>query len=189
MKAGIEGLIQLIRESFNIDNVKKLRYKKLKFSNIAFFSILIIILVLLSINLINDKTKFMKELFSQLINFFGVLIGFTITTLVFLAGTFVDFKHNQLNGYDEEVKIKICKQISATFILSIVLLGLIYNNLLFNIRLNVSDYILDILNILGFVFVYSAITLAILLIFRSIFFLKKYIDMIISTIKQKNDEK
>ncbi|MEJ3651307.1 hypothetical protein, partial [Staphylococcus aureus] len=95
----------------------------------------------------------------------------------------------------EEVKIKICKQISATFILSIVinlsivLLGLIYNNLLFNIRLNVSDYILDILNILGFVFVYSAITLAILLIFRSIFFLKKYIDMIISTIKQKNDEK
>ncbi|KIU00736.1 hypothetical protein SD73_01035, partial [Staphylococcus aureus] len=126
---------------------------------------------------------------------FGVLIGFTITTLVFLAGTFVDFKHNQLNGYDEEVKIKICKQISATFILSIVinlsivLLGLIYNNLLFNIRLNVSDYILDILNILGFVFVYSAITLAILLIFRSIFFLKKYIDMIISTIKQKNDEK
>lgn len=28
MKAGIEGLIQLIRESFNIDNVKKLRYKK-----------------------------------------------------------------------------------------------------------------------------------------------------------------
>ncbi|HHD1071311.1 TPA: hypothetical protein ACN1ZF_002553, partial [Staphylococcus aureus] len=147
------------------------------------------------INLINDKPKFMKELFSQLINFFGVLIGFTITTLVFLAGTFVDFKHNQLNGYDEEVKIKICKQISATFILSIVinlsivLLGLIYNNLLFNIRLNVSDYILDILNILGFVFVYSAITLAILLIFRSIFFLKKYIDMIISTIKQKNDEK
>ncbi|HCY4882549.1 TPA: hypothetical protein O1V42_002363, partial [Staphylococcus aureus] len=143
----------------------------------------------------NDKPKFMKELFSQLINFFGVLIGFTITTLVFLAGTFVDFKHNQLNGYDEEVKIKICKQISATFILSIVinlsivLLGLIYNNLLFNIRLNVSDYILDILNILGFVFVYSAITLAILLIFRSIFFLKKYIDMIISTIKQKNDEK
>ncbi|HAR5380108.1 TPA: hypothetical protein O9L84_001026 [Staphylococcus aureus] len=195
MKAGIEGLIQLIRESFNIDNVKKLIYKKLKFSNIAFFSILIIILVLLSINLINDKPKFMKELFSQLINFFGVLIGFTITTLVFLAGTFVDFKHNQLNGYDEEVKIKICKQISATFILSIVinlsivLLGLIYNNLLFNIRLNVSDYILDILNILGFVFVYSAITLAILLIFRSIFFLKKYIDMIISTIKQKNDEK
>lgn len=195
MKAGIEGLIQLIKESFNIDNVKKLRYKKLKFSNITFFSILIIILVLLSINLINDKPKFMKELFSQLINFFGVLIGFTITTLVFLAGTFVDFKHNQLNGYDEEVKIKICKQISATFILSIVinlsivLLGLIYNNLLFNIRLNVSDYILDILNILGFVFVYSAITLAILLIFRSIFFLKKYIDMIISTIKQKNDEK
>lgn len=176
MKAGIEGLIQLIKESFNIDNVKKLRYKKLKFSNIAFFSILIIILVLLSINLINDKPKFMKELFSQLIIFFGVLIGFTITTLVFLAGTFVDFKHNQLNGYDEEVKIKICKQISATFILSIVinlsivLLGLIYNNLLFNIRLNVSDYILDILNILGFVFVYSAITLAILLIFRSIFF-------------------
>lgn len=70
MKAGIEGLIQLIKESFNIDNVKKLRYKKLKFSNIAFFSILIIILVLLSINLINDKPKFMKELFSQLIIFF-----------------------------------------------------------------------------------------------------------------------
>lgn len=29
MKAGIEGLIQLIKESFNIDNVKKLRYKNL----------------------------------------------------------------------------------------------------------------------------------------------------------------
>lgn len=42
MKAGIEGLIQLIKESFNIDNVKKLRYKKLKFSNIAFLAYLLL---------------------------------------------------------------------------------------------------------------------------------------------------
>ncbi|MFC0138415.1 hypothetical protein ACFFIV_11100 [Staphylococcus petrasii] len=195
MKTGIKSLIQLIKESYNIKNVKELKYKKIKYINILYFIAFIIILVLLSLKLINNEPKFMKELFSQLINFFGVLIGFTITTLVFLAGTFVDFKHNQLKGYDEEVKIEICKQISSTFILSIitnlsiVLLGLIYNNIIFKIRLDVSDYTLDILNILGFIFVYSVITLAILIIFRSIFFLKKYIDLIISTVKQKNDEK
>lgn len=189
MKARIEGLIQLFKESFNIDNKNELKYNKTIFSKIVFFCVFIILLVLLSLGLINDEPKFMKNLFSQLINFFGVLIGFTITTLVFLAGTFVDFKHNQLKGYEEEVKIKICKQISSTFILSIVtnlnivLLGLLYNNIFYKIRINVSENTLLILNAIGFIFVYSIITIAILIIFRSIIFLKKYIDLIIITVK------
>lgn len=188
MKSLIKYLKVLIKEAYNFENREALKYKTIN-TKYRLFKFLIIALLFSSVTIIlspNEKDT-LYNIFDFLINFYAITIGFTITALVFLAGTFIDFKNSQLKNYEENVKIKICKQLSSTFILSIlinvsiVMIGFINNNILINIKNNINEYIIMLFNLVIFILVYSMLFISLILFIRSINFLKKYIDLIIES--------
>lgn len=117
--------------------------------------------------------------------FFSITIGFTITALVFLADSFSKFKKNVLHTLSERVKRKICQQLSSTLILSIsinlfvIMIGFINNNILINISLINNEECIKVLNFIGYFFVYTLFYISLYLIFKTLKYLKKYIDYII----------
>ncbi|EGQ4402380.1 hypothetical protein EEO29_08985, partial [Staphylococcus pseudintermedius] len=119
------------------------------------------------------------------IDFFSITIGFTITALVFLADSFSKFKKNVLHTLSERVKRKICQQLSSTLILSIsinlfvIMIGFINNNILINISLINNEECIKVLNFIGYFFVYTLFYISLYLIFKTLKYLKKYIDYII----------
>lgn len=188
MKSLIKYLKVLIKEAYNFENREALKNKTIN-PKYRLFKILIIALLFSSVTIIlspNEKDT-LYNIFDFLINFYAITIGFTITALVFLAGTFIDFKNSQLKNYEENVKIKICKQLSSTFILSIlinvsiVMIGFINNNILINIKININEYIIMLFNFVIFILVYSMLFISLILFIRSINFLKIYIDLIIES--------
>lgn len=188
MKSLIKYLKVLIKEAYNFENREALKNKTIN-PKYRLFKILIIALLFSSVTIIlspNEKDT-LYNIFDFLINFYAITIGFTITALVFLAGTFIDFKNSQLKNYEENVKIKICKQLSSTFILSIlinvsiVMIGFINNNILINIKININEYIIMLFNLVIFILVYSMLFISLILFIRSINFLKIYIDLIIES--------
>lgn len=188
IKSLIKYLKVLIKEAYNFENREALKYKTIN-PKYRLFKFLIIALLFSSVTIIlspNEKDT-LYNIFDFLINFYAITIGFTITALVFLAGTFIDFKNSQLKNYEENVKIKICKQLSSTFILSIlinvsiVMIGFINNNILINIKININEYIIMLFNLVIFILVYSTLFISLILFIRSINFLKIYIDLIIES--------
>lgn len=186
LKKGYVYYKDLIKEAFNIENKNALRLQKLKIIYRLLTGLIIVLIFTVITNILAENLKeLMKQTFEFFIDFFSITIGFTITALVFLADSFSKFKQNVLNGLSEKVKKKVCQQLSSTLILSIsinllvIMIGFVNNNVLNNISLIKNKTVIMILNYLGYFFVYTLLYVSLYLIFKSVKYLKKYIDYII----------
>ncbi|EGQ3783300.1 hypothetical protein JSP12_002069 [Staphylococcus pseudintermedius] len=186
LKKGYLYYKNLIKEAFNIENRQALCLKKKEIASGFVTCIIIVFIFTLITNYLNVNLKeLMKQTFEFFIDFFSITIGFTITALVFLADSFSKFKKNVLHTLSERVKRKICQQLSSTLILSIsinlfvIMIGFINNNILINISLINNEECIKVLNFIGYFFVYTLFYISLYLIFKTLKYLKKYIDYII----------
>lgn len=186
LKKGYLYYKNLIKEAFNIENRQALCLKKKEIASGFVTCIIIVFIFTLITNYLNVNLKeLMKQTFEFFYWFFSITIGFTITALVFLADSFSKFKKNVLHTLSERVKRKICQQLSSTLILSIsinlfvIMIGFINNNILINISLINNEECIKVLNFIGYFFVYTLFYISLYLIFKTLKYLKKYIDYII----------
>lgn len=175
----------LYKDAFNIrnKNTLKLRDNKIKIKLGIFFGI-IFILVTVSI-FFTDEKQLVYDLFEFINSFFSITVGFTITSLVFLVGDFSRFKSDSLKELEQEVKEGICKQLSATLLLSIysniltIIIGMVNNLIIYSVNLMLNNKIILLINYIYIFLIYTLIGLSIFLLLRSLRFLKKYIDIVI----------
>lgn len=180
--------IKLFKEAFNIDNRND--FKSLFRKNQIKFKIAMLFIVAVSASLVlvfgnySEKDE-IRNMLSFVINIYSILIGFTVTALVFLISDFTRFKVTKLKGYDEGVKIKICKQLSSSILCSIyinfgvIAIAFINNYIVYYLDLTFLKYISVIINFTYILPILSVIILSFLMIVRILFFIKKYIDYIL----------
>lgn len=176
---------KLYKDAFNIKdkNTLKLRDNKIK---VKFFGFFFIILACVTASVfLSDEKQVLYDLFEFINSFFSITIGFTITSLVFLVGDFTRFKTALSKDLEVEVIEGLCKQLSATLLLSIysniltIILGMLNNFLFHSIAFKVSSFLILIINYIYLFIIYSLVGLSLFLLLRSLRFLKKYIDFAI----------
>lgn len=184
-----EEILPLFKEAFNIKNKNTLKLRhKYFYGKLIFVVFLILILSIIFVKS-TDEHKEIFDLFSTIINFYSITVGFTISALVFLAGDFNKFKKEVISGFSDKEQEDICKQLSSTLLMSIyfniyiILLGIFNNYLIFNIDVPLFFHdFLEIINIVYTFIIFSLFLFSILLLFISLKHLKKYIEL---TIKAK----
>lgn len=179
----------LILESYNAKNKDDFIYK-LKKKRLISLGLLLLFFTIIIVFTHDNQKQFIFKLLTYSLNFYSILIGFCITSVIYLAGDFNKFKDKIIDYQENEEKINTCKQISSTLLLTIyisfliVVLGLINNYVFGNFDLIVLVKNRCILNVINFIYIYFVITLltiSISLAFKTLKYLKKYIDMVIES--------
>lgn len=179
----------LIKESYNFKDKRDFNIKyQDKISRIIIIAFLLLIISIL-VSIFHTSPKYyVIEILNFSTNFYSIIIGFCITSVVFLAGDFNRFQDKTLDGLDDDEKINTCKQISSTLLLTIylsifILIISVLNNYIFINTDFVFNYIPDIIlifiNTIYIFFIFMNLFLSIILILKTLKYLKKYIDMVI----------